>query len=126
MLRYVKSGFGGPPYLWRLLQTAQNGAWQPVSHAPTGYAGSLTAAPRTSVFPGPIPKISPSPINRTSLRSLRAVTLFASKKSEPRQPSAPCKQVLIAGERLQKSGKSPCRRTGKANFNIVARASAKG
>jgi hypothetical protein len=24
----------------------------------------------------------------------RAVTLFASKKSEPRQPSAPCKQVL--------------------------------
>ena len=36
-----------------------------------------------------------TPINRTSLRSLRAVTLFASKKSVPRQPSAPCKQVLI-------------------------------
>ena len=113
---YVKSGFGGPPYLWRLLQTAQNGAWQPVSHAPTGYAGCLTAAPRTSVFPSSHPEALAKPDNRTSLRSLRAVTLFASKKSVPRQPSAPCKQVLNCNPMLSNSVKSPCRSTGKANI----------
>ena len=62
-----------------------------------------------------------TPINRTSLRSLRAVTLFASKKSVPRQPSAPCKQALVGGERLHHGGKLPCRSTGKANIQIVAR-----
>ena len=59
-----------------------------------------TAAPRTPVFPKPHPEDLAKPDNRASLRSLRAVTLFASKKSAPRQPSAPCKQALIAGERL--------------------------
>ena len=39
ILRYVKSGFGGPPYLWRLLHPARNGAGQSDSHAPTGCAG---------------------------------------------------------------------------------------
>ena len=121
ILRYVKSGFGGPPYLWRLLQTAQHGAWQPVSHAPTGYAGCLTAAPRTSIFPSSHPEALAKPDNRTSLRSLRAVTLFASKKSAPRQPFTPCKQVLRGNPMLSNSGKSPCRSTGKANIQIVVR-----
>ena len=62
--------------------------------------GLPTAAPRPPVFPKPYPEDHAKPDNRASLRSLRAVTLFASKKSEPRQPSAPCKQVLVAGERL--------------------------
>ena len=34
ILRYVKSGFGGPPYLWRPLHAAQYGAGQSDSHAP--------------------------------------------------------------------------------------------
>ena len=34
ILRYVKSGFGGPPYLWRPLHAAQYGAGQSLSHAP--------------------------------------------------------------------------------------------
>ena len=100
MWRYVKSGYGGQPYLWRLLHPAQHGAWQSDSHAPAGYAGCRLPPLVLQYSQSPIPKITPSPINRTSLRSLRAVTLFASKKGEPRQPSAPCKQALKAGERL--------------------------
>ncbi len=46
------------------------------------------------------PEALAKPDNRTSLRSLRAVTLFASKKSVPRQPSAPCKQVLNSNPTL--------------------------
>jgi len=34
ILRYVKSGYGGPPYLWRPLHAAQYGAGQSDSHAP--------------------------------------------------------------------------------------------
>ena len=121
MWRYVKSGYGGPPSLWRPLHPAQHGAGQSDSHAPPGYAGFRLPPLVLPYSQSPIPKISPSPINRTSLRSLRAVTLFASKKSVPRQPSAPCKQVLRGNPMLSNGGKSPCRITGKANIQIVAR-----
>ena len=121
MWRYVKSGYGGQPSLWRPLHPAQHGAWQSDSHAPAGYAGCRLPPLALQYSQSPIPKISPSPINRTSLRSLRAVTLFASKKSVPRQPSAPCKPVLSGKPVSRKSGKSPCRSTGKANIQIVAR-----
>ena len=121
MWRYVKSGFGGPPSLWRPLHPAQHGAGQSDSRAPSGSAGFRLPPLFLHYSQSPIPKISPSPINRTSLRSLRAVTLFASKKSAPRQPFTPCKQVLRGNPMLSNSGKSPCRSTGKANIQIVAR-----
>ena len=124
---YVKSGFGGPPYLWRLLQTAQNGAWQPVSHAPTGYVGCLTAAPRISAIVTPQSRpSSPTRPPAPSCSSSRAVTLFASKKSVPRQPFASTRRRSEITRRSPQCGKSPCRSTGKANIQIVARASAKG
>ena len=122
MLRYVKSGFGGPPYLWRLLQTAQNGAWQPVSHAPKGYAGCLTAAPRISAIV--TPQSRPSSQTRPpapSCSSSPAVTLFASKKSVPRQPFASTRRRSEITRRSPQCGKSPCRSTGKANIQIVVR-----
>jgi len=121
MWRYVKSGYGGPPSLWRPLHPAQHGAGQSVSHAPSGSAGCRLPPLALQYSQSPIPKILPSPINRTSLRSLRAVTLFASKKGEPRQPSAPCKQALRVKPVSRNGGKSPCRSTGKANIQIVAR-----
>jgi len=83
--------------------------------------GLPTAAPSPPVFPKPHPEDLAKPDNRASLRSLRAVTLFASKKSAPRQPSAPCKQVLRGKPVSHNGGKSPCRSTGKANIQIVAR-----
>ena len=119
---YVKSGFGGPPYLWRLLQTAQNGAWQPVSHAPTGYAGCLTAAPRISAIVTPQSRpSSPTRPPAPSCSSSRAVTLFASKKSVPRQPFASTRRRSEATRCSPQCGKSPCRSTGKANIQVVAR-----
>ena len=121
MWRYVKSGYGGPPSLWRPLHPAQHGAGQSDSRAPSGSAGFRLPPLFLHYSQSPIPKISPSPINRTSLRSLRAVTLFASKKSAPRQPFTPCKQVLRGNPMLSNSGKSPCRSTGKANIQIVVR-----
>ena len=83
--------------------------------------GLPTAAPRPPVFPKPHPEDLAKPDNRTNLRSLRAVTLFASKKSVPRQPFTTCKQVLRGKPLSRNGGKSPCRSTGKANIQIVVR-----
>jgi len=42
------------------------------------------------------------------------------------QPSASARRRLRVTGCSPKSGKAPCRSTGKANFNMIARASAKG
>ena len=126
MWRYVKSSYGGQPYPLASPPSSPargKAVGQPRSDR---LRGLPTAAPRPPLFPRPHPEDLAKPDNRTSLRSLRAVTLFASKKSAPRQPFTPCKQVLRGNPMLSNSGKSPCRSTGKANIQIVARASAKG
>ena len=66
-------------------------------------------------------------ISAPSCSSSPAVTLFAKKTAKSaRQPSASTRRRSEKNRCSQKSGKSPCRSTGKANFNIVVRASAKG
>ena len=66
-------------------------------------------------------------ISAPSCSSSPAVTLFAKKTAKsPRQPSASARRRSEVTRCSCSSGKSPCRSTGKANIQIVARASAKG
>ena len=50
MWRYVKSGYGGPPSLWRPLHPAQHGAGQSDSHAPQA-PRSADCRPSSSSIP---------------------------------------------------------------------------
>ena len=121
IVHYVKSGFGEPPYLWRLLQTAQNGAWQPGSHAPTGYAGCLTAAPRISAIVTPQSRPSSQALSTAPACVRSGLSRFLQAKracrASPPLLASRCSTVIRC---YRKSGKSPCRSTGKANIQVVA------
>ena len=65
----------------------------------------------------------PSPDIRALLLQLPGCHAFCKKncKKSARQPSASTRRRSGVNRCSRKSGKSPCRSTGKANFNIVAR-----
>ena len=73
-----------------------------------------------------IPNTLPSPDIRALLLQLPGCHAFCKKNCKKHAPALRFrKKALVAGEWLHNSGKSPCRSTGKANIQIVARASAK-
>ena len=75
-----------------------------------------------------IPNTQPSPGIRALLLQLPGCHAFCKKdcKKHARQPSASARRRSEVNRSSRNSGKSPCQCTGKANFNIVVRASAKG
>ena len=121
MWRYVKSGYGGPPSLWRPLHPAQHGAGQSDSHAPAGYAGFRLPPLALQYSQSPIPKISPSPITAPACVPSglsRFLQANRARRASPPLLASRCSTVIRC---YRKSGKSPCRCTGKAIIQIVAR-----
>ena len=137
ILHYVKSGFGGPPYLWRTLHAAQYRAGKRASQAlqvplatvnrpvltRTHHKARAHCYSRENHQPQPISQPSRQARSTApSCSSSRAGTLFAKKRAKSAyQPSASARRRFRINRRSPKSGKAPCRSTGKANVNVIAR-----